>query len=338
VDTNEGGFYWDATRPVAITKAEFVQMRLNETVKIFFPQWSYDEWLDYHAELCGLTRKPAVKATGTLQLIGTVGKTIAAGAQFAVPSINGQAAVIFNTTADVTLNGGGTGSVAIGAAEGGTSGNVSANTITIMVQPVPEIKSIANAAATTGGIDIENDDSLLERILAVNQGAVGSGTKTDYETWAKEVPGCGDAFCVPLENGNGTVSVYILDTNGSPADQGLIDDVVAYICPADGSGKAPIGANVSILPVAAHNLTYSMHAVPAAGYTAAQVQANILAKLAEYYKVVGIGGLFKYSFAWQKIAEAEGLDDLSGLTINGGTSNVQIPAGKFPATGTVTWT
>ena len=37
LDTSEGSFFWDHTRPVAIEKSEMVELQLNETLKACFP-------------------------------------------------------------------------------------------------------------------------------------------------------------------------------------------------------------------------------------------------------------------------------------------------------------
>ena len=50
IDDTEGGFPWDFTKPTALEKAELLQFHLVETLKIMFPEWSYGEYLDLHAQ------------------------------------------------------------------------------------------------------------------------------------------------------------------------------------------------------------------------------------------------------------------------------------------------
>ena len=50
IDDMENGFPWDFTKPTALEKAEMLEFHLVETLKIMFPMWAYDEWLDYHAK------------------------------------------------------------------------------------------------------------------------------------------------------------------------------------------------------------------------------------------------------------------------------------------------
>jgi len=105
IDKSEPGIPWDFTRPAAIEKAEYVEFRLNEAIKLMFPHWAYDQWLDLHAGQEGLERRAANAATGNLTIIGAPGASIASGFQFATAA-NLTPSVIFEATADVTLDNG----------------------------------------------------------------------------------------------------------------------------------------------------------------------------------------------------------------------------------------
>ena len=94
IDKSEGNIPWDFTRPSALEKAEFVEFTLNETIKLIFVQWSYGEWLDRHGEKVNCIRRAANRASGTLEVTGTVGTVIPSGFQFATPA-NITTSVIF---------------------------------------------------------------------------------------------------------------------------------------------------------------------------------------------------------------------------------------------------
>ena len=76
IDKGEGNIPWDFTRPSALEKAEMVEFTLNETIKLIFPQWSYDRWLDLHGEKENVIRRAANHASGTLNVTGAVGTVI----------------------------------------------------------------------------------------------------------------------------------------------------------------------------------------------------------------------------------------------------------------------
>jgi uncharacterized phage protein gp47/JayE len=105
IDKSEPSIPWDFTRPAAIEKAEFVQFELNETVKLMFPHWAYNEWLDLHAQLEGIARRPSNRASGHVKAIGKPGLVVAKGYQFATLA-NLTSSVIFETTEEATLGNG----------------------------------------------------------------------------------------------------------------------------------------------------------------------------------------------------------------------------------------
>lgn len=339
IDVSEGSIFWDATRPVALEKSEMIQFKLNETIKICFPQWAYGIYLDMHAQMHGLERKAAVKATGALRITGTPGTPIPQDFLFATPAAGGTASVEFKVKTSTLIPAGGTiDALEIEAVQAGTIGVVDANTITLMVQPLQGIASITNPEATTGGTETEDDESLRQRILEDGQIIPLSGSDTDYVKWAKEVPGVGIAFTIPEWNGAGTVKVIIIDANGTPANTTLVNSVQNYIAPnmKNRGGLAPIGALVTVAPPVAKAINYSFswvleeEADPEKTLKALQQALNL------YYTEVGVGGLLKYQKISSQISNTAGIADFSGLTINGGTGNIQLAGDEFPVTGTVT--
>lgn len=333
LDTSDGSMFADVERPVAVEKAEMVESVLNEAIKTAFPQWSYGTFLDMHAAMIPLTRKPAASAAVTLTISGVSGTVVPAGSKFATPASGDTPAAVFQTAAQVTIGGGGTVSATATAVAAGLSGNVASGTITLLVQGITGVTGVTNASAATGGSDEESDADLIERIVETRQSLGGAGSKTDYIRWAKEVPGIGDAFCIPQWQGvgTGTVKVIVIDANGQPANATLIAAVQEYIAPADGSGKAPIGAIVTVAAPTLLTVNYAFTVTP----NTSEIITAIRAALAAYYGDVGVGGLLKYSAIFARIMGVEGVTDLSGLTVNGGTANIQLTAEQYPATGTV---
>jgi|Deesub1362B_J571_1020462.scaffolds.fasta_scaffold00525_9 uncharacterized phage protein gp47/JayE len=122
--------------------------------------------LDRVVALIGLTRKQATKATGTV----TFSRSTPASSDILIPagtrvSTAGDNPVYFKTTDPVTLTAGSTSVDApIEAVEAGAAGNVAANTITVIVDPVSGIESVNNASATSGGQDTESDAAFRTRV------------------------------------------------------------------------------------------------------------------------------------------------------------------------------
>ena len=338
LDKSEGSFIYDALAPVAAELAQAV-IWAQEVLRRGFAQTTFGEYLDLRAAEHGLTRKPAVKATGQVTFTGTPGTIIPAGTQVSTVGSETAPAVFFVTTEDSTIGSDGTVTVNIEAVESGTSGNVAAGAISLLAQPLHGVSSVNNAMPTSGGLDEESDESLLERLLLQVKYPPGTGNKYDYERWAKEVPGVGEAKCIPLWNGPGTVKVIITDSTGAPAGAELIQQVQNYIAPApgQGEGKAPIGASVTVEAPGVVTVDINVTLFYQPGYDPVAVKANLETALASYINGLGIGETVRYAAIGKIIFETKGVSDYSGLLINGGTGNIVVPENGKAVLGTVTY-
>ncbi|MDI6872288.1 MAG: baseplate J/gp47 family protein [Bacillota bacterium] len=232
LDKAEGSYIWDALSPAAIELA-LAATWAQEVLRRGFASTTFGEYLDLRCEEHGITRRAATKATGQVKFTGTASTFIPAGTRVATPAdpASGAAAVEFATTADVTLDGTGAGYADVEAVAAGASGNVPAGAISILATPVAGISAVTNLAATAGGLDTEDDASLLARYLQRVRNPSAGGNKADYEAWAMEVAGVGGVSVVPVRDGPGTVSVAVINADKEPADQALVDAVQNYIAP-----------------------------------------------------------------------------------------------------------
>lgn len=114
--------------------------------------------LDNLAALVGLQREAARASTAVLTASGTSSTVVPAGTIFKVPG-----GARFTSDAEVTLDGGGAGSIAVTAEETGAI-TASVGTITEIVTPVSGLDTVTNAAAATVGRAIETDQQLRARI------------------------------------------------------------------------------------------------------------------------------------------------------------------------------
>jgi uncharacterized phage protein gp47/JayE len=97
IDTREGTFYWDMTQPSAMECARLWDA-MTETVAAAFPSTAWGDYLDEHGATFGLTRDPAVAATGQLLFTTDQATLIAAGTQASsIASATGDT-ITFQTT------------------------------------------------------------------------------------------------------------------------------------------------------------------------------------------------------------------------------------------------
>jgi len=352
IDSSEAQIPYDFTRPAANIKAGFAGFELNETIRLIFPQWSYDEWLDLHAEQVRVLRKEANKASGTLDITGIVGTVIPSGHRFATPA-GISPSVLFETVDETVLDGTPdergmvTVSIYIQAVEGGTAANVPVDSIKLESRPVGGITKITNPDPITGGTLSEDDDSLIERILAaMRQGASFVGNNADYIRWAKEVDGVGGAICIPEAFGPGTVELIIVDGNGIPANQQILDAVYLHITgtgASDIARLAPIGATLTVSSPTGATIDISADVLLDSGESIGAVLDRFKSNLAPYWNAVAqeaqensLPGYVRWVMVGAVLAKTQGVVDYTNLLINGGTSNIPITQKQYPVTGTVT--
>ncbi len=339
LDKSEGSFIYDALAPVA---AELTQAAIwaQEVLRRGFAQTTFGQYLDLRAEEHGLTRKPAVKATGQVTFTGTPGTVIPAGTQVSTAGSEAAPAIFFVTKSDATVGADGTITVDIEAVEAGSSGNVAAGTITMLAQPVGGVTSVTNATATSGGTDTEDDESLLARLLAKMRNPGTSGNKADYVNWASEVPGVGGVQVIPLWDGPGTVKVVLLGADKKPASADIVQAVQDYIAPdpAMGEGKAPIGASVTVVAATQVEINVSATVVLTGTKTLAEVQAAFEAALDDYLSSIAFSSdpTVRYVRVGSLLLDTEGVQDYLNLLVNGGTANVVIGLDEVAVRGTVT--
>lgn len=372
IDKSEGNIPWDYTRPAALEKAMFVEYTLNETVKLMFPQWAYSEWLDYHGEKVNTLRRGANRASGKLEVTGKVGTIIPTGYQFATPA-ELTASVIFETDESTVLdgppdeNGMVTNEIAITAADGGVIGNAAADTIKLMVKPISGISYITNPQAMTGGAEAETDDDYRIRILdAMRSGSSMTGCCADYVRWGKEVPAVGQVIVNPEWNdpslpekwhyidphGNercaGAVRLIIIDSNGLPANQKILDAVYLHIAGTgdnDINALKPVGAHLTVIAPAGLTVDISAAVLLQDGEDIGTVTGRFKKNLADYWLEVGQEAADDYAdhigyIRWVQVgavlAKTSGVKDYKGLTINGGAVNISVSQAQYPVTGEVT--
>lgn len=194
--------------------AIIVQQRvlIDYSAKMNLLYYSEDSYLDQIGYLIGTPRLAAQPAITTLQYTIPVQSSV-----FTVPA--GEQATdgrtIFATTEALNIAIGQTqGTVSAKAITTGTAGNgLVAGQVNVQVQPRPLVQAVANTTTSSGGSDIENDESYRERIrLAPGQFSV-AGPTAAYEYWARSASQEIDSVSV-VSPVPGEVKVYPLMQGG----------------------------------------------------------------------------------------------------------------------------
>lgn len=350
IDKTEGGIVWDLTMPTALEKAEMIQFYLQNTFQQMFPMWATGRWLDQHAHDAGISRRDANKAYGHVTVEGQAGLVIPQGFVFAVPSSDGVPAIGFETLAEATIPDTGSIDIAVQAVDAGTASNVANDTVTIMQSPMAGITNITNADAMTGGTEAESDDSLRERIdeILAGKGDIYTGNNADYVRWAKEVSGVGYAHTVPCYNGPNSVKVIVVDANGVPANEQILQNVFKHIWGSDSLDDrksldrlAPVGViDFAVVAPTAVTINYSFSLKLESGATVDEVKSRFKAALSSYYESVAAGDddvkPVMYIKTYSTLADdVAGVADFKDFKMNGGTDNISFHDYEYPVTGTI---
>lgn len=335
ISVTEGSFAWDTTRPAAIEKAELISMRLTEVMRTAFPQFSYGLWLRRLGALRGVWERPANKAQTSILVEAALGTSIPLGTIAIVPSDGIQGVIEFKTLARADVDETEEVDIPVEAVEGGVGGNVDAGTIIAFAQGIAGVRAVINLDPATGGTDAEEDESFRSRLLASYQEAAGSGSKSDYIRWAQEVAGVGQVFVIPEWGGPGTVKVTILDANGVPANQSIVNAVQEHIAPDNGDGLAPIGAEVTVAPPETTAINVSYTGVFAAETDPFSVNSEFIVALQHYFAAVGVGGEINYNKIGAVLIGLSGIEDYSDLLVNDGMVNTLLDIDKMAVPGVV---
>lgn len=339
IDDMPGGFPYDFTRPAAIEKAELINFHLTRTLMIAFPQYAWDEWLDLHGQQVHLTRHPADHAAGYVKVTGKEGTKIPEGTVFCTPATATGPALEYTADEDRTIDSSGNCTVAITAVTAGTVSNVAANTICIMAKPDKNITSVVNAEPITGGSEREGNDDFYDRIAAEYANSMTYlGNDADYVRWAKEA-GAGDCIVVSAADGPGTVKLVLVDQNGQPANQALINAVYKHIV-------SPDDRTARLLPTACAKLTCAAATTVQIAYACTgliidettnieQIKADFKKAVLTVYDKAKTDSILRYNDVRPLISAIAGVKDFETFTINGGTENIILAQDEYPQTGTL---
>jgi uncharacterized phage protein gp47/JayE len=342
IDDMPGGFPYDFTKPAAIEKSEFINYHMVRALMIAFPQYAWDDWLDNHGMQVHLPRQEAQNASGNITITGTAGAEISAGTVFCTAATDDSPSIEFSSDNDCIIGDDGTVTVSVTAVTAGTQSNVAAKTITLMSKPDKNISEVINDEPITGGTERESDDDYYDRIAAEYSNSMTYlGNDSDYIRWAKEA-GAGDCIVVSAADGPGTVKLVLVDRNGQPANEALINTVYDYIVSPDDRSKRLLPtacAKLSCIAATTVKINYICTGLSFDNTTdIEQIAADFKTAVATVYDKAKSDNILRYNDIRPLLSEISGVKDFSTFTVNGGIENIKLAQEEYPETGTVTFT
>lgn len=321
---------YDLLAAAAIPMDGFAADLLETAAKLDPSNLTGAELDSYIKSRSGLSRNPPTYASGLLRVTGN--GTVQEGDLF--ESAGG---VQFTATASVEISD--VGNVPVRCTRPGAVGNLPAGSITMMPVQLAGIVSVSNSDTFTGGYDAESDQSYFDRYILRLQTPPTSGNQYHYRSWALEVTGVGGVQIYPLGHGDNTVDVVLIDVDGQPADEELVERVQNHIDPGSrglGEGEAPIGAYCYVSAAAALELTLSLTVQTLPDADQGAVSEAVKAAVAAYLKDIAfVRDYVSYAQIAAAILGANGVQDFSDLTVNGSTANVPVAPRQVATLGEV---
>lgn len=329
VDTRQGSIYYDEAAPAAFKLAKFYA-DLDMTFNLVFIDSAEGEYLDKKASERGLYRLPAKGCKRRATFIGAtpnVGERFFADTQF----------FILKSSDDIGMY--------VEAEDPGEA----ANSIPIGESLVPLNNIFGLSSATLGeildpGTLTESDSDLHRRLREKISGPAENGNKQHYKTWCEEVTGVGRAKIFPLWNGVNTVKGVLIDTQGLPATQGVVEEVQDYVDPGSqglGEGVANLGAYFTAVSAQPLNINISLKVAMRQGETLEEVNIQATEAFTKYLRDIALTTpenetmVIRLSAIGNIIYDLNSVIDYSDLILNGNTSNIVIDIEACPVLGVV---
>lgn len=299
---------------------------------------------DSFVEDYGLTRTPATfAATEVTMSRFTTGVAAAVPIGAGLRTGDGQVSFVVTTDTanpayDPTLPGyrlaAGAASITVpvAATVAGTAGNVDAGTISLLTSPIGGIDTVVNGSAATGGADAETDADLRGR-FPLYLASLAQATKAAVSYAVSQVrPGLTFEILEGAEAAAfGRDFVVVVSDGGTTPSSALINAVGAAIEPVRALGVtwAVVAGTTTVASV-------SLAISTAPGANHASVVATVAAAIQAYINGMEMGETLAYSrLAQIAYAASPSVTNVTSILLNGGTADLDPPAGGVIRAGTV---
>lgn len=188
------------------------------------------------------------------------------------------------------------------------------------------------------GSNEASDDEIEEYYAAYVSNNASDGNVEQYRIWLDEYPGIGRYRIFPLWNGANTVKLSILNATNETATEELIQQAQEYFDPnvsGMGDGIAPIGAFVTVSTASERAINVSATVTLKEGYSNADsVEDALEVYLNDYaYPEGETTVIVSYIGIASAILNAEGIENVSNVLVNGATSDITLGQEEIPIVG-----
>ena len=196
------------------------------------------------------------------------------------------------------------------------------------------------------GEDEESDENLLDRYMDSLQAQAYGGNKADYKTKVELLQGVGAVKVFPVWNGGGTVKIVFVNSDWGIPSSDLVNSVQTVVDPVQnqgvGDGIAPIGHVVTVEGVTGTTINVSFTLTFSGSATWSTVETSVKKAIQDYFDSLAKTWdeqenlVVRVSQIETKVLNVEGVIDITGTKINGGTQNISLASNAIPVLGVVT--
>ncbi len=183
-----------------------------------FPDTANKVYLERWASIWGVKRKPGSKAKGKVRGKGTTTSHIKKDTV-----LRSKMGDFYLVLEDSYPDKQGAYFFDVLSQDLGQALNLELGEVLQFVSPVIGVENSFTSQKISGAADVEDDDSLRQRLLLIMRKPPMGGNKSDYEKWALEVPGVTRAWALPLWLGVGTIGLsFVCDDTGDGIEGDII--------------------------------------------------------------------------------------------------------------------
>jgi uncharacterized phage protein gp47/JayE len=324
---------WAVTAKVLALLARAIDLRLVILFRQILVSTSDGAYVRRHAFEYGIAERAAGRAGGAISVTATSAGTFPAGLAFqrADGALFLTASSMVAVPGPVTLN--------VQADIAGLAGNTPSGEALTLISASPV--SIAPATGLVvgglgGGTAPEDIEDLRQRVLQRKRNPPQGGSASDWERWAKEVPGVERVFVDSFSNTDRRVWIAVTFSdrvNGIPNS----GDVAAVQAHLSDPNLRPITARVSVVaPVAVPIAVTASGIEPLSTAVEAAIKAELAAVFVERMQVVTPNRPFVLPRAWISEAISRATGEERHTLVAPASDVTYSTSGRLPTLGAVT--
>ncbi len=275
----------------------------NKTMKQAFAETASGEYLDFHARLKGITRKPASYARGKLKFyINEPSQENIIIPKSTVCSLEDSPFIQFSTDEQAVIPAGETYVFCDATAmKSGRSHNVKSGTVCVMVNAPVAVSGVTNVDEMSGGKDEESDSRLRQRIMSHYQIQQNGVNASSIENLIMKLDYIRDCTVIDSQV-KGVMRVYVA-TNDDMLDSEQEEEIASCV-----SINRLFGARVAVILAHPKSFDLSVELHIKSGYEKENIEQKVYDALRDACLGVRIGDEIPFTALASAISDIKGIE------------------------------